>query len=199
MDATVQRFGCLHKSIHGDGNDILGRVVLTCEQMLHDRGCRTVARAADPLAAIEAGTDPVLRGRGDGVDVDLYVHTDDKVGVKWVRNILEAREDPRVSLVVVSIDGATPFTRKECEGKPIQFLLARDMCVNVTRHHLVPWHERIDHPPPGVDRDALPKILETDPVVQYYNWPVGTVVRVTRRFGGHEPTPYFRLVSPASS
>ena len=167
--------------------------------MLRDRGCETVVRAADPLAAIEAGTPPVVRGRGAKANVDVHVHTDDKVGVKWARSVLDAREDEGISVVVVSIDGPTPFTRKECEGKPIQFMLARDMCVNVTRHQLVPKHECVDAPPPGVSADELPKILESDPIVQYHDWPVGTVVRVVRRFGGHEPTPYFRVVSPAVS
>ena len=102
-------------------------------------------------------------------------------------------------MVVVSTDGPTPFTRKECEGKPVQFLLARQVCVNVTKHHLVPRHVRVDHPPDGMTPDDLPKMFETDPIAQYHAWPVGTVVRIDRRFRGHEPVPYFRVVSPASS
>ena len=59
----------------------------------------------------------------------------------------------------------------------------------------MPKHERMSAPPDGVTREQLPKILEGDPIVQYHNWPVGTVVRVWRRFGGHERVPYFRVVA----
>ena len=69
--------------------------------------------------------------------------------------------------------------------------------VNVTRHALVPKHDKVDAPPPSTSVEALPKILTTDRVVQYYAWPVGTVVRVWRCYGGHEPVPYFRVVAAA--
>lgn len=198
MDNFIRRIGCLHKSIHGDGNDTLVRILNTCEQMLRDRGCTHVVRVDNILATIETGTSPVLKGRGGRNNVELFVHTEDKVGVKWARSILDKVDTTQQStvVVVVSIDGPTPFTRKECEGKPLQFLLARDLCVNVTRHALVPRHEEVTEAPLGVAKESLPKIMQTDPIVQYHYWPVGTVVRITRRLGGHEPVPYFRVVSP---
>lgn len=196
MEIALLRFGCVHKSIHGDGGDVLARVVQTCEEMLRDRGCARVSRAERPLDAIEAGTPPVVTGRGGNADVDVYVHVEDKVGVKFARQVLEQRDEEEVHVVVVSIDGATPFTRKECEGKRIQFMLARDLCVNKMRHCLVPKHEVMD----GYEGDVslLPKISDADPVVQYYNFPLGTVLRVWRVFGGSEPIPYLRVVTPMS-
>lgn len=182
-----QRLGRIHKSIHGDGGANLQRILATCEQMLKDRGCAYVHRTSSG--------EPQLRGHGEEVgDIDVYVYTEeDKVGVKWVRSVLERP----AFVVVISLEGPTPFTRKECDPQRIQFLLARDMCVNVTRHALVPKHERVDAPPPGISVAALPKILDTDPIVQYHNWPHGTVLRILRRFGGHEPVPYYRTVVPA--
>ena len=191
----VQRLGAVHRSVHGDGVDVLERILTTCEQMLRDRGCARVTRAADRDAAVAEGQ-PLMRGRGGGREVDVYVHGEDKVGVKAARHALEARAHPGVEVVMISPDGPTPFTRKECEDA-IQFFCARDVCVNVTRHALVPKHERVDAPPPSIQIASLPKILETDRVVQYYAWPVGTVVRVWRCYGGHEPVPYFRVVAAA--
>ena len=43
------------------------------------------------------------------------------------------------------------------------------------------------------------RILDTDAVVQYHDWKVGTIVRVMRRFGGQEPIPYFRVVVAAGA
>lgn len=209
-DAVLRRFGRVHRAVLGDGADVLERMLITCEQMLRDRGCRHVRRAADPLGAICSGeATPTVRGalpaddeagggdeEGEGEETVVYVHGEDKVGVKFARGLLEAHPDARI--VVVSPEGPTPFTRRECEGQ-VQFLTARFVSVNVTRHALVPAHRRVEGPPPGTTLAQLPKILENDPVVQYYAWPLGTVVRVERRFGGHETAPYFRVVSPASS
>lgn len=193
MLSARQRFGRVHRSVHGDGADILERVLTTCTEMLHDRGCAHVARAADVDAAVDEGQ-PVLRGRRGARDFDVHVHAEDKVGVKAARSALEAREHDGVGVIMVSVEGPTPFTRKECEGRPMQFFCMRDVCVNVTRHALVPKHERVAAPPAGVACEALPKMLEGDRVAQYHGWPAGTVVRVWRAYGGHEPVPYFRLV-----
>ena len=190
----------------------------TCEEMLRDRGCTRVERAADLAPCLAAATppEPALRGRGGARDFDVFLHGEDRVGVKYARAVIEhcaaggrdarergrdegrdARErgrDEGRDAIIVSVEGPTPFTRRECEGERVQFLCARDVVVNVTRHALVPRHERVPRGP--VDAAHLPRILETDRVVQYYGWPPGTVVRVWRCFGGHEPIPYFRVVAP---
>ena len=43
--------------------------------------------------------------------------------------------------------------------------------------------------------ESLPRLLTTDAVAQYYHWPVGTIVEIERRFGGHETLLYYRRVS----
>lgn len=198
MEEIASKFGCVHKTVHGEGRDVIERILNTCEQMLHDRGCLHVSRTANALEVIAEASRPVLSGStAEGRRIEVYVHGDEKVGVKFARQLVEQSED--ADLVIVSLEGPTPFTRKECEGRRVQFLLARDVCFNVTHHHLVPKHEVVPCPPFDLTPDQLPRILDTDPIVQYYNWPVGTVVRVWRCYGGYEPTPYFRLVSPQIS
>lgn len=150
--------------------------------MLSDRGCARVRVHVPPVG--ELG----LLAEGDA-RVRVYLCTEDRVGVKYARAVLDAGAE---QAVVVSIDGPTPFTRKECER--IQFFTARDLCVNVTKHHLVPKHERVTGPPAGIDAAHLPRLLDTDRVVQYYGWKVGSVVRIHRVFGGHEPITYYRVV-----
>ena len=200
MDAILERFGGVHKSLHGDGKDILGRILLTCEQMLHDRGCKTVETVGTLAEILESATQLALVGHGEGLSSSVYIHAEEKVGVKFARTVMDAMEEQgRTHAIIVSVDGPTPFTKKECDQKPVQFLLARDVCVNVSRHHLVPKHEVMESPPPGFKSGNLPKIFDTDPVAQYYNWPIGTVVRVWRTFGGSEPIPYFRVVCPGNN
>lgn len=191
--ANLERFGGIHKSLHGDGRDIVMRTLRVLREMLSDRGCTSITDLVDPgdIAEAIARGGCLLKGRGPSIRVDVYFAPEDKVGVKYVRSILEQREEA-ADVVVVSVDGATPFTRKECEGRAIQFFLARDLCFNVTKHSLVPKHERVQEFP-GT-REELPQILDTDPIVQYYNYPPGVVLRTMRPFGGHEPIPYYRVV-----
>lgn len=168
--------------------------------MLTDRGCTHVARIAegDLQTCLSVHNGHVLSGEDDAGEMRhrVYLHHEDRVGVKYARSILDANKEPGTCIVIVSTEGPTPFTRRACSeyGTAVQFMLVRDLCVNKTRHCLVPRHERVEAPPPGVEVAQLPRILDQDKIVQYYNWPVGTVVRIRRCFGGHEPVDYYRVV-----
>lgn len=161
-----------------------------------DRGCTTVTRS-ELTRAVRAGSPIIVGRRRDDHETHIFLSEEDKVGIKAARVILDAAGDNDV--ILVSLEGPTPFTRRACEGTRLQFMLARNLCFNVTHHALVPRHERLEEPPSGVTRAQLPKLLDNDPVVQYHNWPVGTVVRVWRTYAGHEPLPYFRCVAPLAA
>jgi DNA-directed RNA polymerase subunit H (RpoH/RPB5) len=196
--ATADPLRCysdLHRAVNSDKWDTVERILTTCKEMLQDRGCERVVQTDDLLQAVQEMT-PVVSGRG-GEQIDVYMSSEERVGVKYARTVLDRCEAEGVRCIVISPEGATPFTRKECDGKSIQFFSARNVCFNVTHHALVPKHERVD--PPSEGTAHLPRILETDSVIQYYGWPVGSVVRVLRVFGGHEPVPFLRVVSAAIS
>lgn len=186
--------------MHGSGHSILERVLRTSQEMLEDRGCRNVICSADLLNDIEEGK-AVLTGEfGDGKSsIHLYIHAEDKVGIRFMRAKMDgARDRDEVLTIVVSIEGPTPCTRREFDDPAtVQFMLIKDLVMNRTRHALVPRHERVDHPPSGVRIDDLPKILLTDPIVKYHNYPLGSIIRFERTWGGHEMVPYFRSVSSA--
>lgn len=192
----------MHEAVHGDGDSILTRIIQTCEEMTKDRGYERVSVVSDVKAALESGLLPVVQGRGKGGEeeeiLSIYIYTEEKVGIKYLRTMEEHRKK-RETVLIVSIDGPTPFARKECEESRIQFMNAKSLCVNKTHHFLVPLHTLVDSPPDNVPLDSLPKILDTDPIVQYYDFPKGSIVRIVRRFGGHEVVPYFRMVAAASS
>ena len=192
----VTALGHMHSCFRGDGEDVLLRILKTSTEMLQDRGMTEVVRASNVCHAIESMDTPVVRG-SDAEElrvITLFIHPEERVGVKHVRTILE--KYPSHLNIIVSLEGPTPFTRKECERKSIQFFFARDLCVNKTKHCLVPRHEVVDEKdlPSGVTLTSLPRIPDSDPIVQYYNFHPGTVVKVQRVFGGHEPIPYYRLV-----
>lgn len=186
-------FGRVHATVRGDGVAVVGRIVKTCEEMLYDRGYSTVTTSPDVPHCIERGK-PVVVGSGapDREPTSVFLRPEDRVGIKAARQILEHTPG---NVIVVSLDGATPFTKKECDRR-IQFMKARELCVNVTRHRLVPKHVLCDNPP--LAKEKLPKILDTDPIAVYYDFPVGSVVRIERVFGGGEQSVYFRTVVPAA-
>lgn len=189
----LSKLSALHQGFGNDGVYILQCIARTCREMLLDRGCEEIHVSPDLVQSVLDG-EPIVKGNKTWV----YLHFEEKVGVKLVRVLLEESERNGVHVVSVSIDGPTPFTKKECEGKSIQFLTTKYMCNNVTKHKLVPKHVSLPSYPEE-EKAHLPKMFDTDAIAQYYNWPVGTVVRIERMFGGHEPIPYFRIVCAASN
>lgn len=177
--------------MHADRTN-LDKILRTCEEMLRDRGCHTVTSACNCAHAV-ATTAPVLEGERDAGCIKVFIGDDDKVGVKYARSVFDMAKG--CDVVIVSSEGPTPFTRKEYDNTNVTFMLARDLCFNVTRHALVPKHEVVVSLPEGLTPEQLPKILNTDPIVVYYDWPIGTVIRVRRRYAGHEPIVYFRCVT----
>lgn len=193
MGEFTERLAQIHQCVNGDGQRNLRNILKTCREMLQDRGFPNVTEFAledenNTLGLVMEGCDC-----NDG-DEKIHVHicTEDRVGVKFARSVSEDAQSTRC--IVISIDGPTPFTRKECNS--IQFFTAIELCMNVTRHCLVPLHTKIQASelPNGMSVDTLPRILESDRIVQYYNWPCGTVVKIKRVFGGYEPINYFRVV-----
>lgn len=190
FQSFLDALGSVHGAVHGNGKDVLERLVTNGAQMLRDRGCSHVQVASNVEERVKSGA-WVVRAN----EVRIFVSMEERVGIKYARSILDGEDAAEGGVVIVSLEGPTPYTRRECAS--IQFMSVRDLCVNKSRHVLVPRHERVEKAP--VETEHMPRILENDPIVQYYGWPVGSVIRITRVFGGYEPRDYFRVVVPATS
>ena len=200
----IEKFGTIHQTIWGDPTRVIKRIVEVSRTMITARGAVDISTPPDPIESITNEMGHVLGGvSADGQKRwDVYIHNEERVGVKYARSVVEECEKHEGVVshaIIVSIEGPTPFTRRECDGKRVQFFLARDMCVNIVDHCLVPKHEAVSEPPPGVKVEELPRMEATDKIAQYYDWEPGQVVRITRVFGGHEPIPYYRVVVTSGS
>ena len=166
----------------------------TCHEMLQERGHEVVATSFDELLSRMLAMEAVMEGYKTETRrrTLVYIHTEEKIGVKHIRSLVDQVKDD-CNVIYISVDGPTHVTRKEAK-EYVTFFLAKDIFRNVTKHALVPRHERVDAPPHGVDATDLPVMLESDRIAQYYDWKVGTIVRITRVFGGHETYPYYRIV-----
>ena len=126
------------------------------------------------------------------------VPTEAKIGVKTVREIAERCTSDDIQadhLMIVYIEDITPFAKKELltlEMQVEQFKL-NALQFNVTRHVLQPKFTALT----SKEKDTLlelnnialknlPRFLASDPVVRYYNWKRGTVVKIdTHAVQGH--------------
>ena len=89
----------------------------------------------------------------------MYFYDESKIGVKFAREIKEQCDLKNVRSICISTDGPTPFTKRECDSS-IQFILAKSLCMNVTKHKLVPKHEVVTEVPNVTDFSLLPCMLD---------------------------------------
>jgi len=137
----------------------------------------------------------VVRGGGSKT-AHVYFHNEERVGVKQLRLWVEASSAD--SIIIVSLEGPTSFTRREAEQNypQVQFFQYRDVCVNITKHQLVPKHEKISKLPfeTSDNMAEIPILYTTDKIAQYYNYGQGDLIRVTRTCGVQEPVYFYRIV-----
>ena len=136
----------------------------------------------------------------------VYFATDIKVPVRKMREYIQHMEDHKVNhAIVVYAQQITPGAKAELSQKyDIETFQAVELYENRTRHSLVPRHEKIATEQEVQEimrryhitsKNEFPIYYLTDPIVRYYHWSPGTVVRIQRRLGGlKEPEVYYRQV-----
>ena len=172
---------------------MLARVLVTCIEMLTDRGMTVTSCApttADVINCIKEGV-PVLQCAAGDEKCSVLFHSEERVGVKHMRAWIDTYKH---LIIVVSVEGPTPFTRKESECEGIQFFQFKELVTNITKHSLVPKHVRVANPPKNIQKEYLPKIYTSDKVVQYYDFKPGEIIRIERTMGVQNPMMYYRLV-----
>ena len=164
----------------------------------------------------EAGQSPTLICCARDTEGELclaFFSSESRVGVKLLRQVLkDSKHASAKRVLLLSPHGLTPFAEKERLSNNEQFentsspfcetFTLPELSFNVTRHHLVPSHTRL--PEEEIrsllnslkcDVSSLPRIKPSDPVVRYYGWPVGAVIRIHRSIGSLESSPYYRAVA----
>ena len=149
----------------------------------------------------------LLAQKENGCGLHVFFHIEDRIGVKFLRLLDEtygddvSKRNRTVDVLVVSIDGPTPCTRKEAaETRPwVQMMTFKELFVNISRHELVPPHRLITQDErTGLqarlrlsdDFSELPRLFSTDAVAKYYRFRPGDIVRIDRPLGT-----VFRLVT----
>lgn len=202
----LNKIGKINNTAMNIPSQIISGVLRTVVEMLNDRGYQTVhaCQSFDDIEQRMRDNQHIVQTVDAALpDIYVYFNTDERVGVKQLRNWIEVCEG--ANIIVISLDGPTAFTKREAETNypNVQFFLYRDLCVNITRHMLVPKHVRMskeevetlekryrisDH------KNEWPTIYTTDRVAQYYAFAPGDLIQITRHFSAAEPVYYYRLV-----
>lgn len=199
----LTKIGKVHNTSSCITEDIITRCSATLNQMLCDRGfdevigCSTFNQMTDCMQNAQM----VFQGSDSntGAITDVFFHNEERVGVKQMRNWCD--ESIANVIIIVSLDGPTSFTRKETDNydRQVQFFTFKELCVNITKHVLVPKHELINEEEKAKLQflkypNDLPKLYSNDKVSLYYNYKPGDIIRITRIIAYSEPCVYFRLV-----
>ena len=136
---------------------------------------------------------------------EVLFHIEEKIGVKILRTLLDTIQSSpgKKSIILVSSEGPTPFTKKELVSVPqIETFQYKELVLNITRCKMTPLHERLTTQEAecvlqkyNVKKDDLPRIPITDPVIKYYNFPMDSIVRISRNINATPSVYYRRVVS----
>lgn len=166
---------------------LLPKVRQTCIEMLEDRGYH--------VTHVDETQNPAIVAEGDEV-AHVTFHNEPRVGVKTLRQL---RENLDKRILLVSSEGPTAFTRKECDDPRIEFWTYTELLFNITRFAIAPKHSLVTAEEEealnakfSIKGDPWPKMYHTDPMCRYHNFPVGALVRIDRTF--YKAHPYYRRV-----
>lgn len=187
-------------------NHTLNCILNTCCQLSKDRGYTHVNVYEPHQACIQQS--PVIKANNDnGEEFLIFWHNEDRVGIKFIRQIDELQTKNQRNVLLVSLEGPTAFSKKECDSRPwLQLLTYKELYFNVSHHNLVPPHRKLtneekvdlrkrfslsDADPNKVE---LPKMLVTDAISKYYKYERGDFIEITRTAGTLESVKTYRVV-----
>ena len=206
MDRFLQALSDRASKGRVPGELLLQRIYMTTAEMLNDRGVRITSacansqelqQAVDEARPVLVGTPPAGQGK-----VSVVVDRDERTGIKTMRPLMEVMGE-HDSYLLISIDGPTPFCKKEIpESEYVQYFLAKELIHNISRHALVPPHRALSAQEADevLQRYAavpkqLPLLLMQDPVRRYYNFAPSTIVEIARTGISQEASMYYRRVA----
>lgn len=202
ITSLLTRIGTIHNTSVCAPHDVLIKCLSTLREMMHDRSLIHIQGVSNYAQAIQCIQDSsiVLMGTTDnGASTAVFFHNEDRVGVKQLR--IWCEHSDAATIIIVSLEGPTSFTKKETEHyeRSIQFFTFKELCVNITRHALVPKHTKLSSDECTSNEflknpNDLPRLYSNDKVAIYYNYKPGDIIRITRTVAYSEPVVYYRLV-----
>ena len=157
------------------------QIITVATEMLQSRGYSVSHHEDGVYLATKSDEEPIyLYLLNTCLNKAVIVHY---IGVFITKKIKHA--------IIVYRDTITPSVKKTLKTvvtTRIELFNDKELRFNITKHVLVPPHYRVDptlHP----EREKYPTILKSDPIVRFYGFKVGDVVKIIRPLGL-----YYRVV-----
>lgn len=181
------------------------RITTTVHEMFTDRGYEVIPKQLWSKKFTQFEDLKVVGKIDDKTLILTFFATDVKVPVRKIREYVQFMKENLVThAVIVHAHQITPGAKSELNQYNIQTFQAKELFHNITRHALVPRHERIQTEREVQEimkkyhiqsKNEFPIYYMSDPVVKYFGWQPGTVVKIERVSGGlKEPEIYYRMI-----
>jgi DNA-directed RNA polymerase subunit H (RpoH/RPB5) len=114
---------------------------------------------------------------------------DIKININYIKDITHMMTEQDIKHVIIVYNGNITINNhnlKEIKSiYNIEFFPEKLFMFNITRHELVPKHEKLLNTDPDYkaivkEKCHLPYIFEHDPICKYYNFKNGDILKITR-------------------
>lgn len=117
---------------------------------------------------------------------------DIKININYIKDLTRLMTEQDIEHVIVIYNGNITMNTQNIRDIKllynIEFFNEKSCMYNVTKHTLVPKHEKLNK---GCEeyrfiykeKNNLPHIFEHDPVCKYYNFKQGDLLKITRKGG----------------
>jgi DNA-directed RNA polymerase subunit H (RpoH/RPB5) len=189
-------------------------ILKTVREMLIDRGyvienSDTLPRSDEECEKYYDNNEVLMQAhlsKNENVTIKVLNAREAKISKSNATHLFEEYGNQNCILIMT---GMTPPAKKIIEKmKKCEVFNENELLRNPTRHKLYSPHEALSKEEEKkvlaafkCVKDQLPGIIKfsqrglPDPIVKYYNWDLGTVVKITRCMGGtQEPSIYYRVV-----
>jgi DNA-directed RNA polymerases I, II, and III subunit RPABC1 len=154
------------------------RALQVCLEMFEQRGYQNISHDDSKIDAIKP----------DGRPVCAFMVDTSKFNVNRVQEYIAFMNELDIHHgVIVYKDNVTPMAKKIVDSSQdimIELFMEEELQYNITKHRLVPKHERLS------DEEAInfktrfglnfPTLLRSDPISRFYGYNKGDVIKITR-------------------
>ena len=115
---------------------------------------------------------------------------DIKININYIKDVTHMMNEQQIDHVILIYNGNITINAQNInEIKSIyniEFFPEKSFMYNITKHQLVPKHEKLlrnsdEYKSIVKEKLNLPHMFESDPICKYYNFKCGDVIKITRK------------------
>jgi DNA-directed RNA polymerase I, II, and III subunit RPABC1 len=159
------------------------KIINTILEMFEQRGYSDIKQNEEYITANDT----------DNNIIRVNLNIIQKLNIAEINSIVHNLQDNNISHCIVIFQGIpTPSVKNLILSLPelnlnIELFKAEDLFFNITKHILVPNHEKLNKQEQIQFKKSfginIPVLLKTDPISKFYNFKRGDIIKVTRKNG----------------